>query len=116
MKKMSIAELRSREVYKLARMDIKNDDMNTIITEAKKLMNSFYRFCGLEERLLYLQNNEKTCNSNYTASLELKAEKWYKRLQASFKAYSLMLVWYGYLPTITDHEGGNEVIYTYFYN
>ncbi len=115
MKKMSIAELRSREVYKLAGMDAKNDII-TAITEAKKLMNSFYRFCGLEETLLYLQNDERTCNSGYTAKLELKAEKWRERLQAAFTPYGLMLVWYGYLPTITNHEGGNEVIYTYFYN
>lgn len=115
MNKMSIAELRSREVYKLAGMNIK-DNMNTAIAEATKLMNSFYRFCGLEERLLYLVNSEKTCNSRYVVSLEVKAEKWRERLQAAFKPYGLMLVWYGYLPTITDHKGGNEVINTYFYN
>ena len=92
MRKMSIAELRANEVARLASLDIKNE-RSEAITEAKKLMNSFYRLCGLEERLLYLANSEKTCNSRYTASLELKAEKWRERLQAAFKTYGLMLVW-----------------------
>lgn len=115
MKKMTIAELRKKEAYKLAYLDTKND-REKAIAEAKKLMISFYRLCGLEERLLYLENDEKTCNSRYAASLETKAEKWRERLQVAFKSYGLTLVWYGYLPTITDHEGGNEVIYTYFYD
>lgn len=115
MRKMSIAELRANEVARLASLDTKNE-RSEAITEAKKLMTSFYRLCGLEERLLYLVNSEKTCNSRYTISLELKSEKWRERLQAAFKPYGLMLVWYGYLPTITDHKGGNEVINTYFYN
>lgn len=115
MRKLTIAELRQKEVRRLASLDTKNERPEAI-AEAKKLMNSFYRFCGVEERLLYLANSERTCNSGYTASLELKAEKWRERLQIAFKPYGLILVWYGYLPTITDHEGGNEVIYTYFYN
>lgn len=115
MRKITIAELRKKEAYRLADLDTKND-REKAIAEATKLMNSFYRFCGLEERLLYLENDEKTCNSRYVVSLEVKAEKWRERLQAAFKSYDLMLVWYGYFPTITDHEGGSEVIYTYFYN
>ncbi len=114
MKKMSIAELRRKEVYRLAEMDTKND-VNTALTEATKLMNSFYKLCGLEERLLYLENEERTCNIKFVACLEIKAEKWRERLQNAFSTYGLILVWYGYLPTITDHEGGSEVIYTYFY-
>lgn len=115
MRKMSIAELRANEVARLASLDTKNERPEAI-TEARRIMNSFYRLCGLEERLLYLVNSEKTCNSQYTASLEVKAKKWRERLQAAFKPYGLMLVWYGYLPTITDHKCGNEVIYTYFYD
>ncbi len=115
MKKMTVVELRQKEVCKLASLDTRNDRIEAL-SEARKLMNSFYRLCGLETTLLYCQNDERTCNSDYIASLELKAEKWRERLQAAFKPYGLMLVWYGYLPTITDHKGGNEVIYTYFYN
>ena len=115
MRKMTIAELRKREVDKLGYLYTKND-REKAIAKAKKLMVSFYRLCGLEERLLYLENNEKTCNSRYVASLEAKAEKWRERLQVAFKSYGLMLVWYGYLPAITAYKGGNEVIYTFFYN
>ena len=111
----TIAEFRKKQVYRLAALDTKNN-ASVAIADATKLMNSFYRLCGLEEKLLYLENEEKTCNSKYTANLEVKAEKWRERLQSAFNAYGLMLVWYGYLPTITDHKGGNEIIYTYFYN
>lgn len=109
MKKMTIAEQRAKEVEHLAKI---TKDYAT----AENLMNRYYRLAGALNRLLYLENEERTCNLASTKYLDERADKMRKRLDADFRKYGLMLIFYGYLPTITDHEGGNDVIYTYFYN
>lgn len=108
--KNTIAEKRLAEVHKLA------DNYTHDFSTAKNLMNRFYRVCGALERLLYLENDEKTCNRRYTLELSDKTDKAVKRLKADFNKCGLILEFYGYLPTITDHKGGNDVIYRYFYN
>lgn len=71
MKKMSIAECRSREVDQLAAL--RNENLTEAQTaEARKIMNSFYRLCGLCERNLYLANDEYWHNKPYTAESEAK--------------------------------------------
>ena len=69
------------------------------------------------ERNLYLSNNPATANLESTAESEERERKWWKRLSAEFYInYGLKFCSYGYLPTIVDHDGGNECIPTYFYN
>lgn len=88
-----------------------DDDMS----DEKKLLNSFYRFCGLEERLLYLTNTyEMQKYSSYINELEDKADKWRKRLIVQFATYGIKLVYFGYLPTLCD-DRNREVIYRHFY-
>lgn len=108
MKTLTIAQLRKKEVDKLA---VITGDYET----ARNLMNRFYRYAGMLDRLLYLENDERTANRPFTKELEDKAEKARERLNADFNKIGLMLEFYGYIPTITDHKGGNSVIYTYFY-
>lgn len=105
----TIATKRLQQVYKLA------DNYTNDLATAKNLMNRFYRICGALTRLLYLENDEKTCNRRYTLELSEKTDRQIERLKADFGKYNLILEFYGYLPTITDHKGGNDVIYTYFY-
>lgn len=107
--KKTIAELRAREVERLTE---RTNDYKT----AQNLMNRYYRLAGALTRLLYLENDERTANRASTKYLDERAEKMRKRLDADFQKYGLMLEFYGFLPTITDHKGGNEVIYTYFYD
>ena len=109
MRKMTIAEQRAKEVERLAERT--ND-----FTTAKNLMTRYYRLAGALTRLLYLENDERTANRASTKALDERADKMRKRLDTDFQKYGLMLVFYGFLPTITDHQGGNDVIYTYFYN
>ena len=109
MKKITIAEQRAKEVERLA--EITKDH-----TTAENLMRRYYRLAGALTRLLYLENDERTANRASTKALDERADKMRKRLDADFQKYGLMLVFYGFLPTITDHKGGNDVIYTYFYN
>lgn len=109
MKKLTIAELRAREVERLAE---RTNDYKT----AQNLMTRYYRLAGALTRLLYLENTEHTCNLASTKALDKRAEKMRERLNADFNKYGLMLEFYGFLPTITDHKGGSEVIYRYFYD
>lgn len=107
--KRTISEARRMELEKLT-VNYTHDHATSI-----NLMNRFYRICGALNRLLILENTEATANTAYTQDLNNKTEKAITRLKADFEKYGLTLVFYGYLPTITDKPGNNDRIYTYFY-
>lgn len=107
--KRTIAEARRMELEKLT----DNYTHDNAISE--NLMNRFYRICGALNRLLILENTEMTVNTAYTQDLDSRTQKAINRLKADFEKYGLTLVFYGYLPTITDKPGNNEKIHTYFY-
>ena len=108
--KKTIAEKRAKAVIELANRTTGN------IENAKKAMNAYYRLCGLEERLLYLENNEKTCNSYYTKELQKQEERAIERVKKYFEEFNATLIWFGYLPTICDKEKKNDLYLAYFYN
>lgn len=107
--KKTIAEARRMELKKLTG-NYTNDYAVSV-----NLMNRFYRICGALNRLLILENTETAANTAYTQDLDDRTQKTITRLKADFEKYNLTLVFYGYLPTITDKPGNNEKIYTYFY-
>ena len=108
--KKTIAEARRMELEKLT----DNYTHDSAISE--NLMNRFYRICGALNRLLILENTEMTANTVYTQDLDNKTQKAITCLKTDFEKYGLTLVFYGYLPTITDKPGSNDVIFTFFYN
>lgn len=107
MAKMTIAQLREVELNKLTQITQDQD-------KAKNMMNRYYRLCGMDESLLYLENDERWHDKPYTKELEAKRDKAYDRLSADFKNYGLKLQYFGYLPTITDQDT-RTVINSYFY-
>lgn len=121
MAKMTIAQLRERELNKL--VELKTDDpTEEDYDEARRNMNSYYRLCGLCERNLYMQNDERWCNTRRAAEEEQREEKWYKRLNKTFKeTYGVVLAYSGYFPSIV-YEGskpgciGATAISTFFYD
>jgi len=113
-----IKDLRENEVLRLAAMHDSNyteDDYRT----AKRLMNSFYRLCGLCESNLYRSNDEFLCNSRYTQELENREIAWHERLTKQFYEFAgLSLVYCGYCPSIgikEEYGGFDEKIHRYFY-
>ena len=116
MPKKTIAQMRYEQVLKLA--DIitaaTGADTDSAADQAAHLMNRYYRLCGADERLLYLENDERTANRRSTQELSEQTEKRLESLQADFKKIGLKLTYFGYLPTITDFNN-NTVIYSYFY-
>lgn len=119
MRKMSIAELREKEVYRLASYR-ENEPSAEIIADARKIMNSFYRLCGLCEKNLYLANDERTCNSRYCKESEKREEQWVKRIDKWLEPYGLTLFFCGYCPsigTVEKESGGcSEKITRWFYD
>ena len=116
MARMTIAQLRERAVLELAKRR-NNEPLEEDIALAKKTMNSFYRLCGIDERLLYLENDERMHDSRYTKELEKKREKWFDRLNNVFKSeFDCCLVYFGYLPTICAKGTTQDLCLRYFYN
>lgn len=107
---MTIAEQRQKELLRFS------EHYGIELSKAAKLVNSFYRFCGLEETLLYRENDAKACNSSYTKELQKKEENWINRLQKDLSCYNLKMIWFGYLPTICEKDTTNTALERYFYN
>lgn len=120
MRKPTIAELRAKEVERLA--GFKNPEPTKAdIDEARKLMNSFYRLCGLDWRLSELVNDSKTANTRWVKDDEARAYQWYQRLDARFnELYGLRVTYCGVMPSIGTIEPGtgafDEKISRYFYD
>lgn len=119
MANMTIAQLREKELDRLVSYKT-NDPTEADFSEARKIMNSFYRLCGLCETNLYLSNNERTCNSPYTAKSEERERIWYERLNKQFQGiYGLSLCYLGYCPSIGIKQypsgGFSEKVSRFFY-
>ena len=109
----TIAEKRNAEVKRLAALG------DGDVVKARTLMNSFYRFCGLDERVFYAENDERRHNSAYTKRMIEKRDNWLNRLVKAFAEYGLSLTYCGYLPsigTINENGGFSEKISRYFYD
>lgn len=119
MAKMTIAQMREKEVIKLATLENAEPTEQNIRT-AQRLMNSFYRLCGLCETNLYLSNNGRTATTRRTAESEAREDKWFARLNKEFNnRYGLQLYYCGFCPSIGhdyEHGGCVEIINRYFYN
>lgn len=111
---MTVAEMRKREVRRLAEFNRDVDFEN-----ASRLMNSFYRLCGLCERNLELANDSEIYNPVALAKSEERESRWYDRLNAQFeKFYGLQLVYCGYMPSIgivNENGGFTEKVNRFFY-
>lgn len=109
MKKTTIAEQRAKALQEFAE---KIGDYSA----AKIIINRFYRVCAAEQRLLILENDEKTVNSRYTAEQREKCDKMRANLKKIANAHGLVMVYYSHLPTITARKGDNNAFETFFYN
>lgn len=107
----TIAEKRAEQVNELYK---RNESLGQ--DNACKVMNSFYRYVALRVHNFEDDNNDRTANARWHADNENREDRWLERLKKQFKQYDLILEFYGLYPTITDREGGSDVIYTYYYN
>lgn len=99
----TIHERREKELEKLIAFNPEAGE-----GKARRLMNSFYRLCGLSEWNLYAQNDSDRCNTAYAKRQEEREIQWYERLDKDFNdTYGLRLVYCGYMPSIGTLNKGN---------
>ena len=112
--KYTVKQLRDKQLEKLNVVNPNVDERTT-----SYLMNSYYRLVGLSRTNLYLQNDERICNSEYAHKSELKEYNWFSRLKRMFyENYGLTLMYISYYPVIgfKDKNGGfKQIIEVYFY-
>ena len=82
---------------------------------AQNLMNRFYRLCGAETRLLYLENDERTVNLRWVQDLSQQRDRRREKLDKDFSKYGLALKYFGYLPQICEAGTTREAVPRYFY-
>ena len=122
MARMTIAQIRARQVETIARYKT-DTPTEQDMTTARTLLNSYYRLCGLADRNLYMANDERRCNTRYCAMSEEKEERWIKNLSERMRAFNALIVDYfgGYLPEILQVTGPRsvdrrQVLTPYFYD
>ncbi len=119
MRKPTVAELRERELPKLAAFKTDNPSADDL-SEARRIMNRFYRLCGLSERNFYLSNDEKRHDLPGTRESEEKEDRLWRELDADVhRLYGLNIVYCGVFPRIvqrSEHGGVSEKISRFFYD
>lgn len=112
MRKSTIAEQRERELRNAS------VNYNINIDDLRRLINSYYRYCGL---VIKLFNDNNTSEERYNflkkriEREEERAGKWFDRLNDQFNKYGLSLVYFGITPTICEKGTTRIAIEKYFY-
>lgn len=104
---MTTAEIRRRNVYKLAeRSDKYKENPLETIERAQKAMNSFYRLAGFSERLFYINNDERLYTryqkSGELEEMENRETRWIERLNEYLAEFKAKARYNGIYPSITD--------------
>ena len=109
MRKLTIAQLREKALANFTATYIQNED------KARNIVNRFYRLSAMDERLLYLENDERTHDRPYTKELAQKAERSLDRLKNDLQEYGLTIRYYGYLPTLEEIGTQREALTRWYY-
>lgn len=83
--------------------------------QLRTLVISYYRLCGLEERVFHWTNDCDLWNRGFVQRAQDRADKWCDSLVERFSKFGLTLVYFGYLPTICYKGTTRTAIDKYFY-
>lgn len=109
MRKPTIAEKRERE------LQLAVEKYNIPESEARNLMNRFYRLNADFNRLSILENQESTCNRMSTKKLSDSADKRAKKLNLDFEKYGLCLEYFSHYATICEKGTTRTAIDSFYY-
>lgn len=112
MRKPTISQQRERELRNAS------VNYNINIDELRRLLNSYYRYCGLVIRLFYDNNTSEERYRLLKKRIERdeeRVQKWFDRLNDQFNKYGLLLVYFGITPTICEKDTTKTAIEKYFY-
>jgi hypothetical protein len=104
-KAMTIAELRKKDVLKLAER-LTPTPTPEEITAAEKTMRAFYRFAAAYQRSFYTEQS-RTATQAEKDEADAKSERAYKRAAAALKKYNLYIDIPGLLPIIDEKSGAH---------
>ena len=110
MRKLTIAEMRERELRRA--IEAYNIDYDA----AKHLMNRFYRLNADLDRLSYLENEEKTCNTRTTKELSESCDRRIDKLNKDLEPYGLALDSFSHLMTIVIKGTTRTAIDGFYYD
>jgi len=111
MAKLTIAQLREKEVVKLAAYDRRQITEEEAQATAKRIMNRFYRYNALRIRNFEDDNNEATYNKFWHKQNEEKEERLCKKLNADINTlYGLNLTFAGLYAHIGEIDKENGCI------
>lgn len=109
MRKLTVAERRERELkFAIRKYGFTYD-------EGKHLMNRFYRLNADLDRLLYLENNERTYNRKTTKELAESTSRRSDKLSTDFEKYGLCLDYFSHLATICEKGTTRTAIEAIYY-
>lgn len=89
-----------REVLRENVLERFNETYIKDMEKARKIRNTLDRLCALEDRLLILENDERTAGGSYSKSLEESEERRIKNLNKILKPYGLSVVFCSHLAQI----------------
>lgn len=98
-----------REVLRENVLERFNETYIKDMEKARKIRNTLDRLCALEDRLLILENDERTAGGRYVKELEESETRRIKNLNKLIKPYGLEVVFSSHLATIGKH-GANGCI------
>lgn len=110
MKKLTIAEKRKTELRRAT------ETYNIDYDAAKHLMNRFYRLNADLDRLSYLENEEKTCNTRTTKELSESCDRRIDKLNKDLEPYGLALDSFSHLMTIVIEGTTRTAIDSFYYD
>lgn len=104
---MTTAEIRRRNIYKLAeRSDKYKENPLETIKRAERAMSSFYRLAGFSERLFYINNDERLYTryqkSGELEEMENRETRWIERVNGYLAEFKAKARYNGIYPSITD--------------
>ena len=102
---MTVAEIRRKNVYKLAERS-KDFEKKALeeIEKARHAMNSFYRYAGFSVNKFYFENDYNRYNEKKANELDKRDKKWMKRINNYLEPFNACIQFNGIYPSICDLE------------
>lgn len=111
MKKLTVAQIRENNIYKLAKRSKNFETDVNIFNKARKAFNSFYRLAGFSERLFNI-NNDYELYRRYQGkrleAMEAREDAWIKRCNEYLKEFNAEVYYNGICPSIIEKKENNS--------
>lgn len=111
MKKLTVAQIRENNIYKLAKRSKNFETDINIFNKARKAFASFYRLAGFSERLFNINNDYelyKRYQGKRLEAMEAREDAWIKRCNKYFSEFNAEIYYNGIYPSIIEKRENNS--------